>query len=475
MKISVSRRIKRRIIVIAAAAAALLAASPTWGLDGPRADAKTETAARPQAEAAYRPIQETVGNAAKPNIQTTFFHKSSINTVGKVTRQLSRQDAVKAATAAPVRTGQAEKPEKIEKNEKMEAPADKTVYLTFDDGPSSITEEVLSVLRKEGVKATFFVLGREAERRPDLIRRMAAEGHVIGNHTYDHNYKDLYSGFEAFWGQIKETERIIWNITGQAPLLVRAPGGTYGHFDAAYFKLLKEAGYTVVDWNVDSGDSRRRGVPAAEIIEGSLTGLSKPGAVVLLHDGAGHEASAEALPAIIARYKAAGYVFAVLDPLIEPVQFRIKDGTGTGRAVPGAAWTAAHVTPNRPFLAAGPALAIESGGRTAELAAGQYRLEDGRYTVSLRAVTEGLGGKVVWNAESRTAEAVIGGRSVCVLTGDSPQEGCRKPGTAGGYAVVQGELLDAAVRVPLRELMNAAGLPVTGLIRGQEGVRVIAG
>src|SRR5690606_22973305 len=120
---------------------------------------------------------------------------------------------------------------------------------TFDDGPSKHTDEVLKILEEAGVPATFFILGKQAERYPEVVNRIYEAGHAIGNHTYDHNYETLYSSFGAFWAQIKETEEILRQITGERTTLVRAPGGTYGHFDSNYFKWLELGGYRVFDWN----------------------------------------------------------------------------------------------------------------------------------------------------------------------------------------------------------------------------------
>lgn len=104
----------------------------------------------------------------------------------------------------------------------------KTVYLTFDDGPSDLTGQVLDILKKNKIGATFFVLGEQVKKYPQLISRIYEEGHAIGNHTYDHNYTELYQSFPAFWDQIKETEEEIHLITGERPQLVRAPGGRPG-------------------------------------------------------------------------------------------------------------------------------------------------------------------------------------------------------------------------------------------------------
>ena len=212
-------------------------------------------------------------------------------------------------------------------------PDQPTVYLTFDDGPSQWTSQVLEVLREEGVPATFFVLGEQAEKHPDIIRAIASDGHGLGNHTYNHRYEDLYRSFEGFWDQIQQTEGILRDILGQAPALIRAPGGTYSYFDAFYFYYLESAGYTVVDWNVDSGDSKRRGVPAAEILQNIMAAPLRHEMIVLLHDGAGHEETVKALPDIVAYFREKGYRFAVLTESVKPVQFRLAEQLKWPRSV----------------------------------------------------------------------------------------------------------------------------------------------
>ncbi|MFC4098502.1 polysaccharide deacetylase family protein [Paenibacillus xanthanilyticus] len=201
--------------------------------------------------------------------------------------------------------------------------AQPVVYLTFDDGPSKWTPQVLDILAKERVKATFFVLGQEAERREQTVKRIVREGHALGNHTYNHRYDALYRDFEGFWRQARQTDAILERIAGKPVSLLRAPGGTYGNFDAHYFELLEQAGYRIADWNVDSGDSKRRNVPASEIVKTVKAGKLSREVTVLLHDGTGHGESVKALPAIIAYYKAKGYRFAVLDGEAKLVTFRI--------------------------------------------------------------------------------------------------------------------------------------------------------
>lgn len=289
----------------------------------------------------------------------------------------------------------------------------KTVYITFDDGPSDNTFEVLEILRKQDVKATFFVLGNQAKTHPELINAIWEQGHAIGNHTYNHNYQDLYSGFTEFWRQIKQTEEIVRGITGVRPQVIRAPGGTFNHFDHNYFNLLKQAGYIVTDWTVDSGDSKRKGVPASEILKESTTDLKSSRVILLLHDGGGHQESVKALPGIIARYKAAGYSFGILDETVEPVQFRVSaKATSLGRVQPSEAWIASNITPNAELFAPGKPLVLEVGKLETKLAPGEYSLQNGQYMVPLRAVIERLGGQVGWNAGNRTAHIAWNGKDI---------------------------------------------------------------
>ncbi|WP_058302813.1 polysaccharide deacetylase family protein [Gorillibacterium timonense] len=201
--------------------------------------------------------------------------------------------------------------------------SEKVVYLTFDDGPSKLTPEVLDILRAEEVKATFFELGELAELRPQIVKRVVEEGHALGNHSYNHVYKELYGSYEAFWGQVSKTEDILFKITGIRTSLLRPPGGSYTNFDSFYFYLLEQAGYRVFDWNVDSTDASRRGVPAESIENAVLKAPLKNQMVVLMHDGAGHEETVKALPAIIRHFKENGYRFEKLDSDVSPVQFRL--------------------------------------------------------------------------------------------------------------------------------------------------------
>lgn len=370
-------------------------------------------------------------------------------TLSRSTQAGGAADKASAATAKPAASIVAD----VQKTEQ------KTVYLTFDDGPSNVTPAVLETLRKQKVKATFFVLGEQARSHPELINAIWEQGHAIGNHTYNHNYHDLYSGFTAFWNQIKQTEEAVREITGLRPQLVRAPGGTYGHFDDTYFELMEQAGYTVMDWTVDSGDSKRKGVPAAEILRDSVASMQASKVILLLHDGAGHSESAQALPEIIARYKAAGYAFDVLDAAQKPVQFRVSATAVAGRTKPSKAWIASNIIPNAELFAPGKPLMLEVGMLEARLEPGEFRISAGQYMVPLRAVIERLGGQVSWDSASRSGSIDWNGREV---TADSRNN--RLTFTTGDGITVSKEskveMTGASLWVPLRELLEAAGHPL---------------
>lgn len=348
-------------------------------------------------------------------------------------------------------------------------PSDKTVYLTFDDGPSDLTLDVLDILKREGIKGTFFVLGKEAETRPEIINRIYEEGHVIGNHTYDHRYDELYGHFQDFWGQIKKTEEIIRLITGERPQLVRAPGGTAGHFDEAYFQYMKQGGYHVFDWNVDSGDSRYRGVPAKDIVKGATTKVNGKEAIVLLHDGKGHGESVKALPDIISYYKKQGYAFDVLSPETEPVQFRAQQ-TARKASQPSQQWVREHVAVNAALFGTGRTLAVEFGGLETAFAAGEYKLVDGRLMVPLRALVERLGGSVSWKSHNKTVQVTLAGNRWEA----DPVGGLLFPMQTGGKPVSSDvHLIGGTAWIPLREALDFSGRPVTRVTYEEGEYRVL--
>ncbi|MDJ0466400.1 polysaccharide deacetylase family protein [Streptomyces sp. H27-C3] len=177
-----------------------------------------------------------------------------------------------SAAAAPGR-------EPVPVEERLVNAPPRTIALTFDDGPSPLyTPQLLAVLARHGITATFFVLGANAARYPGVIRLIAAHGHVVGNHTWDHPRLDRLPGSQVR-EQILRTQEVVTRTTGRPPTLFRAPGG---HFAPAALAVCAERGLRAVGWSVDTVDWTNPGAGriAATVLEQAATG-----AIVLQHDG----------------------------------------------------------------------------------------------------------------------------------------------------------------------------------------------
>ena len=185
----------------------------------------------------------------------------------------------------------------------------KVVALTFDDGPSQYTDQVLDILRRERIHATFFVVGENiAERTPELRRELDA-GDMLGNHTFTHI--DTAGAGSEVSQQLDDTSGAIKRETNFVPCLFRPPGGTKSSESLA---LARRKGFQVVNWDVDTEDYTR---PGTDSIIRTVLGQTRAGSIVLMHDGGGpREQTVAALPQIIRGLRAKGYKFVTLDTLL---------------------------------------------------------------------------------------------------------------------------------------------------------------
>ncbi|SPF54767.1 Polysaccharide deacetylase family protein [Candidatus Desulfosporosinus infrequens] len=199
----------------------------------------------------------------------------------------------------------------------------KIAYLTFDDGPyPQTTPRILKILKDEDVKATFFVVGRQVARYPDLLKSEYEQGEGIGNHSYTHDYQLLYRSPVAFLAEIKQTEELIYKTIGVRPKIVRAPGGTQGHFHINYYNALDAADYLIYDWNVSTGDADASLVPADQLVRNLETQVSnKSRMIILMHDAGAKVTTVDALPRIIQYLKQQGYSFGAITPKVAPILF----------------------------------------------------------------------------------------------------------------------------------------------------------
>jgi len=184
----------------------------------------------------------------------------------------------------------------------------KVVYLTFDDGPNEpFTSQVLDILKRQNVPATFFVCGKNAERQPETLRKIKAGGHNIGNHSYTHSSFNSFSGFNIE-KETDDTSALIKKYTGEEPFLYRPP---YGFLTPSAKKYIDQKGYKIVLADVLAYDWE--GIPPDKIKEYVLKKV-RPGSIIVLHDGRGIETqsslnSVKAVEPVIEALRKLGYSF----------------------------------------------------------------------------------------------------------------------------------------------------------------------
>ena len=192
-------------------------------------------------------------------------------------------------------------------------------YLTFDDGPDdTVTPQILDTLKRENVKATFFVLGNMVEKNPQVLKRIFDEGHAIGNHSYNHVYSELYKSPYDFVDQMIKTDEIIKAQIGVRPLIIRAPGGAAGVFNNDYWATLDSCGYVEYDWNICTQDATASAPNASTQINNVIKQLGNEPPrtlIILMHSKGDNEETAKALPELIHILKSWGYKFGVVTPM----------------------------------------------------------------------------------------------------------------------------------------------------------------
>lgn len=184
----------------------------------------------------------------------------------------------------------------------------KEVALTIDDGPHEPTgRQILDILKAQGVRATFFVVGRHVEEHPDQVRRMLAEGHEVGNHSQNHYRLDTLEPLQAR-REINDVDIHFYRVTGRHLHLLRPPGVRYS---AETLRIAKELGYVVVSWNCAAGDFEN--VPPDFIVRRVMRRVEN-GSIILLHDE--HPCTVAALPRLIAALRREGYRFVTISEML---------------------------------------------------------------------------------------------------------------------------------------------------------------
>ena len=206
-------------------------------------------------------------------------------------------------------------------------PDGKYAYLTFDDGPSSNTMQILDILDNYGVKATFFVNGHTGEVMEERYRAIVDRGHAIALHTYSHDYSNVYGGLDKFEQEIVSLRNYIKEVTGVDTTLFRFPGGSSNSRTddiKPYIQWLNDNGYSYWDWNCSSGDATGTKPSAEQIVANCLVQADAgyKNLVILMHDTKPKDTTVEALPALIEALQARGYEIIAIDERSTPVQHR---------------------------------------------------------------------------------------------------------------------------------------------------------
>ena len=196
------------------------------------------------------------------------------------------------------------------------------VYLTFDDGPSEVTVQILDLLKAEDIKATFFVVGREDEASGEIYKRIVEEGHTLAMHSFTHDYSELYESLDNFQADLHRLQNHLYKVTGYWCTIYRFPGGSSN--SAAKEDMGELAAYlerehiTYYDWNVYGGDD----IPPETIVSNIKANVEKyDEAIILLHDAADKEETVEALPEVISHIRGLGNtVFLPITKDTTPVQ-----------------------------------------------------------------------------------------------------------------------------------------------------------
>ena len=247
-------------------------------------------------------------------------------------REARKAEAVKEAEAEKKKAEKEEKKKEKEAEEQRkkelsvqpgvavgttEASDEKTVYLTFDDGPSDNTQKVLDILDQYDAKATFFITGQKPEYRP-MIKKAYDAGHTIGLHSFCHDYEIVYSSEEAYLKDLEEVGEIAKEQIGFVPCFIRFPGGSSNTVSKKYtagimstlVQEVQNRGYQYYDWNGSSGDGSVR---TTEELVAQATSFDSNNIILLCHDSHGKQTTVEALPQIIEHYQSLGYTFKALD------------------------------------------------------------------------------------------------------------------------------------------------------------------
>lgn len=275
----------------------------------------------------------------KKKIKNTLFYSvfalivflSVISIASKNSESEAKKESPVTKESTEIDLLRAENQSLKDKNRELIISRGKTVYLTFDDGPSENTKIILDLLKERNIKATFFPNGTDTPSARKLYARIVKEGHALGNHTYTHDYKNIYASKKQFVEDFERLQDLLTEATGVTPSIYRFPGGSNNQVHLSYgpATLMEEIiedfdkkGRVYFDWNVDSTDANRATQEVDKIVQSVLSTVQKDrNNVILFHDSATKTSTAAALPVIVDQLLEEGYYFETLSPDSFRVQF----------------------------------------------------------------------------------------------------------------------------------------------------------
>lgn len=201
----------------------------------------------------------------------------------------------------------------------------KEVFLTFDDGPSSYTNDILDILNKYHVKATFFVIGKTDEQSKRLYKRIVEEGNSIGMHSYSHDYKQLYKSLKTFESDYRRIRKLIYDTTGLNTDIYRFPGGSGNQVSdtdmSVFIRYLNKEHVVYYDWNVASGDATGVSYTPKQLCENALEGIAgHTRSIVLMHDTDAKLNTVKSLDELLSTLTQSGAKLLTLNGTVNPIQ-----------------------------------------------------------------------------------------------------------------------------------------------------------
>lgn len=272
--------------------------------------------------------------AERNNVETTSVHKDVDD------EQQTEDEGSQNTERGNLNNRQELEEEKLKKEETQEEILDskvsekvytddliegKKAYLTFDDGPSKHTPELLEILRKNNVKATFFVIGKTDDYSKTMYKKIVEEGHTLAMHSYSHKYDKIYESKEAFLNDFYKIQDLLTEVTGIVPTIYRFPGGSSNNVSKLgmqeFIACLNQENITYFDWNAANGDAMGGKLSEEELLKNTLESTSLyESSIILMHDTDNKEKTISTLDKIIKELKKKKFTLLPITENTKPVQ-----------------------------------------------------------------------------------------------------------------------------------------------------------